>query len=703
MKTTKTQNRFVYRRTGLLLTLVLSLFLLPPSLWGQVTVGADEAPQDFSILEVVSNKKGGLRLPRLDIDQRTLLEQSAAFLAEKTGKAKGLTIYNTTNNCVETWNGSQWIGLCADNVIPPTIGMLTCGTNSITVTQGAAVSSDNTFSILYSDKTGANITLTNNQILGSVTNGLTVVANGAQSLSASSGNIAIKVIGTPTTIGTFTLSYTIGGKSCIISVTSNAPYIGSITCSSVTGVTVTQGAAANIAKTLPYSGKVGSGISLADNAVLGTANGLSVQVDGEQTLSAASSDINIKVTGTATTTGTISIPVTVAGAGCNINVSSLSPGTGTFTGKTCFDLVFSNDKINSCAPKNSRTGHKTDFANIMLQDPDPNVGTGAAPYSGVQVYTFTPTGKVSNVRFDYVDASGKVIESISGGNSGNSITGVVKATVTYKASLNDDLKGLTRGNALKADIYAIYNDGASNNGTDRMVKLTAVLQDCNCCGAATISGGWLNFMCHNLGADESLDPFTYVFNGDAVGNDIKGDLYQWGRPKDGHEKRGSTVITTLATSNTPGHGNFISISSTPYDWRSGGGNTSRWGDGTTNENMARGTNDPCPEGWKVPSQKQWASIFREDIAAGSPSTATANIWTWTTSGFKVGDALFLPAADSRNGNNGLLSSVGSGYGYYWSSTAGSTFSYRLNFTGSNINPANSTNRAFGLSVRCVEE
>jgi len=303
-----------------------------------------------------------------------------------------------------------------------------------------------------------------------------------------------------------------------------------------------------------------------------------------------------------------------------------------------------------------------------------------------------------------VDPTGKVIQKFTpAGDYENelNISGECKVTFEYNESLDNDLKELTRQTALKATLYAIYNDQPGGNGTEKKLQLNLTLQDCACCGAKTTGGGWLTFMCHNLGADESLDPFTYKSNGDAVDTDIKGSLYQWGRPTDGHEKRGSTAITTLATSNTPGHANFIRASSSPYDWRSGGGNTSRWGDGTTGENQSKAANDPCPAGWKVPSQKQWQSIYKAS-GAGAPSAATANTWSWKNSGFMIGDALYLPASGYRNFSSASLYYVGIN-GYYWSSTVTSTASCNLNFSSSTVGPANYDSHAYGFSVRCVAE
>lgn len=90
--------------------LLLIFFTLP--ILGQVTVGDGVAPQDYSILEVVSNGTGGLRLPQLSSKQRNDLEMSKITDAEKKAKAIGLTIVNTDNGCYEYWNGSEWISLC---------------------------------------------------------------------------------------------------------------------------------------------------------------------------------------------------------------------------------------------------------------------------------------------------------------------------------------------------------------------------------------------------------------------------------------------------------------------------------------------------------------------------------------------------------------------------------------------------------------
>jgi hypothetical protein len=79
----------------------------------QVTFGQEKDPEDFSILELVSNSNLGLRLPQMTASERTAMEQSADFQAEKTGKAMGLQIFNMTTKCINIWNGAKWIEKCA--------------------------------------------------------------------------------------------------------------------------------------------------------------------------------------------------------------------------------------------------------------------------------------------------------------------------------------------------------------------------------------------------------------------------------------------------------------------------------------------------------------------------------------------------------------------------------------------------------------
>jgi uncharacterized protein (TIGR02145 family) len=179
------------------------------------------------------------------------------------------------------------------------------------------------------------------------------------------------------------------------------------------------------------------------------------------------------------------------------------------------------------------------------------------------------------------------------------------------------------------------------------------------------------WMDKNLGASQVATSST-----DA---DAYGDLYQWGRGTDGHEKRTSSTTATLSSTDTPGHGDFITNGSSPYDWRD-----------PQNDNLwqgVNGTNNPCPSGYRLPTDAEWQAeldSWSSDDAAGA-----------------FASPLKLPVAGRRGYSDGSLNIVGSG-GYYWSSTVGGANASYLSFYGSGADMF-SNRRAVGFSVRCLKD
>ena len=179
------------------------------------------------------------------------------------------------------------------------------------------------------------------------------------------------------------------------------------------------------------------------------------------------------------------------------------------------------------------------------------------------------------------------------------------------------------------------------------------------------------WMDRNLGASQVATSSTVAA--------AYGDLYQWGRSADGHEIRTSGTTTTLATSDTPGHGNFITSGSYPYDWRN-----------PQNDNLwqgVSGTNNPCPAGYRLPTEAEWE--------------AERTSWSSNNAAGAFASPLKLPVAGGRNGSNGSLYYVGS-IGYYWSSTVDGTNSRTLYFSSGEADMF-SDYRANGLSVRCLKD
>ena len=475
--------------------------------------------------------------------------------------------------------------------------------------------------------------------------------------------------------------------------------IGSLDCSGA-AITVLSGAAVNVTKTLTYSDLIGI-VSVTDGQELGTEGSLTVIANGDQDLTDPSGTINIKITGTAPAVNT-TIPVELAGADCSISVTISTPeaitaGAGSFSGRTCFDLALSNNNT-TCGTLAGRIAQQANF-NLTA--------------TNTQTYTFIPTGTVSDIRFYFVETNGTglIVTSLTanGDYSGNATAGnAYTATLVYKSGLNTSALGRTATNALTVDIYVIYNNAANGSGDDRSAKLTVSIKDCICCGApikAEDGGGWLTLMCHNLGANESLDPFTWNNSkGANDGSDIKGDLYQWGRKPAAHAKRNSAVV--VGPTNSPPDNMFVGETYTMTDWRVTPNHT-LWGDGSDNRNIPKTANDPCPAGWKVPSHKQLASIYTT-IESGANSTVHTDgtmTWKWTGNGFKVGSSLYLPAAGIRAYGIGSLVFDSGDRGSYWTSAVNTTYgpdSYFLGFGSGNVY-LTSICRQYGYSVRCTLE
>jgi len=179
------------------------------------------------------------------------------------------------------------------------------------------------------------------------------------------------------------------------------------------------------------------------------------------------------------------------------------------------------------------------------------------------------------------------------------------------------------------------------------------------------------WMDRNLGASQVATSSTDT--------DSYGDLYQWGRAADGHESRTSGTTSTLATSDTPGHDDFITNSISPNDWRS-----------PQNDNLwqgVSGTNNPCPSGYRLPTEAEW--------------NAERGTWSSNNSAGAIASPLKLPVAGRRDDGDGSLLNVGS-RGFYWSSTVSGPVARSLYF-GSGFAYMESNYRANGGSVRCLKD
>ncbi|MCC5933313.1 MAG: hypothetical protein JJU35_03640 [Balneolales bacterium] len=171
-----------------------------------------------------------------------------------------------------------------------------------------------------------------------------------------------------------------------------------------------------------------------------------------------------------------------------------------------------------------------------------------------------------------------------------------------------------------------------------------------------------------------------------------GDLYQWGRAADGHQKRISATTSNLSYTDSPEHEKFILIDVnnhfSHYDWRAFQNNSFWQG--------FEGLNNPCPMGYRIPTIAEW-QIEKE---------------TWVTEDLNGAyqSILKLQVAGSRTPDNGNVINVGI-KGNYWSNTVSDLYtnplwriyvSGLLNF-GVNEVTLDSQARAVGASVRCIKD
>ena len=163
-----------------------------------------------------------------------------------------------------------------------------------------------------------------------------------------------------------------------------------------------------------------------------------------------------------------------------------------------------------------------------------------------------------------------------------------------------ELSGAT--NVSYAIASVVLRDQYSVKVTDKCGTTSAVWTTC---GAFKDGGVWLPFMCYNLGADESLDPFTPHAR-------LTGDYYKYG------QKEPALKMDDALTN----YGPIESFAGKPYQ----SGDT--WD----------AADDPCPEGWRLPSHDE----VRQVLENGNNQIRIMHASIIDLAGgWMIGDHLFL--------------------------------------------------------------
>lgn len=350
----------------------------------------------------------------------------------------------------------------------------------------------------------------------------------------------------------------------------------------------------------------------------------------------------------------------------------------------------------------------------------------SSSYSNDNLQVTIPKGKSSSNLLEMI------IRSTGLKQGGNYVLPVSISNVSNETKVREDMR-------TSYFVFFMPHDNTKGN-KDRTTKVVDMMP-------ISIGGYTYYLMDRNLGAT----------SGDATDRASKGDLYQWGRDADGHQKLisdpSSTTPQFASTTNyIPSYseyasgkdadfrGKFITASVSPKDWLSDNGdsnNNKLWQEESD-------INNPCPEGYRIPTKDEWIAILgfptdsdtpakvytnkKEDLGKVEPNiiiakyhktgdpantmTALENIKLrcindanhWVLEVTKNGNTYKFPTRGTRWENGAFRYD---NLGYYWSSSIapiknGNLQAYFLSINyNKEVNAAGINNRANGNAVRCV--
>jgi uncharacterized protein (TIGR02145 family) len=322
-----------------------------------------------------------------------------------------------------------------------------------------------------------------------------------------------------------------------------------------------------------------------------------------------------------------------------------------------------------------------------------------APLTNITISSATTGGTILTDGNSTITQSGIVWSKT---NTMPTLTDSVIAGTTSKGSFTTNLTGLDFNRTYYIRAFATNSIGTSygdvvtlstSNDTTK-VRFTYNGQEViyGIIISSVTGKKWLD---RNLGATQVATSY----------DDYKayGDLFQWGRSADGHQlinwassTTGTAVngiTTTLATSDIPGHSNFIQGDASTNDWRSDN-NSNRW------VTIPQG---PCPAGWHVPTKEEWSAEISSTQGEGTATAGGIIDYNTAYSQLKLTVAGFRDTYGSLA--IGATNGPGAG-GIYWSSsdriispTYTDAWRCRVRDTYAE---ASTQDKGKGCSVRCLK-
>lgn len=197
-----------------------------------------------------------------------------------------------------------------------------------------------------------------------------------------------------------------------------------------------------------------------------------------------------------------------------------------------------------------------------------------------------------------------------------------------------------------------------------------------------------------------------------------GKLYQWGRKYgQGYDESDATYPsidngtikkggTSLSDGQSEANMDVFFLGNSVKDWLSPSDN-SLWNSGTESSPVKNVNNDPCPDGWRVPTYAELHDLWSKHSDLTTDESGQNGRWfSGTTSYSEDIPRLFIPANGRRYNDSGDVGGRGSS-GYYWSSRADDSlddsraFDFHY-YATSNLGSA-SLYRSQAKGVRCVKD